>query len=222
MPQVASNADDYAATRVNIFFPGVNPTLDGQCVSLVKWFMAEMSDVPNPQAARGDARYVGKQLVAEGLAFEVPYDQRRRGDIVCLEYGTYGHIYVQLSNGRVFEENVNWSGVDSKIVDGARVYASRIGSDSESWRHDAHVYRLKSYNEQGDNMSEIDALHKEIDDLHNQYNVDTTNLRKNAEAVTAIVKQREATIVDLQKQLASAGDAPNKLAQIKEIVNKEN
>jgi hypothetical protein len=102
-------------------------------------------------------------------------------------------------------------------------YASRIGSDSESWRHqDAHVYRLKSYNEQGDNMSEIDALHKEIDDLHNQYNVDTTNLRKNAEAVTAIVKQREATIVDLQKQLASAGDAPNKLAQIKEIVNKEN
>jgi hypothetical protein len=38
MPQVASNADDYAATRVNIFFPGVNPTLDGnltgQCVTL--------------------------------------------------------------------------------------------------------------------------------------------------------------------------------------------
>lgn len=147
MAQVAPNADDYAAPRQNIFFPGVVPSLDGQCVSLAKWFMAEMSEVPNPQAARGDARYVGKTLVAQGHAVEVPYDQRRRGDIVCLEYGLYGHIYVQLSGGRVFEENVNWPGVASKIVDGARVYASRIGSDSESWRHDAHVYRLKTYKE---------------------------------------------------------------------------
>lgn len=143
---VAINADNYAAARQNIFFPGVIPSLDGQCVSLVKWFLQEMTSVPNPQAARGDARYVGQTLVAQGHAVEVPYADRREGDVVCLEYGIYGHIYVQLSGGRVFEENVRWPGVASKIVDGDTVYASRIGSDSEAWRHDMHVYRIKSYN----------------------------------------------------------------------------
>jgi hypothetical protein len=150
---VAANADDYAASRVNIFFPANNNTpadgnLTGQCVTLVKWFLAEMCDgFPSPFAARGDARYVGKNLVAAGLAVEVPYDQRRRGDIICLEYGQYGHIYVQLSGGRVFEENVNWPGTTRRLVDGDYVYSSRIGNDSESWRHDFHAYRLKSYNE---------------------------------------------------------------------------
>lgn len=151
MAHIADNADEYAGQRLNIFFPGVIPELDGQCVSLAKWFMQDMSDVPNPQAARGDARYVGKTLVNQGHAFEVPYDKRIRGDLVCYEYGQYGHIGVILSDNRTFEENVNWPGVSSKIVDGARVYASRIGSMSEAWRHDAHIYRLKTYKE-GDNM----------------------------------------------------------------------
>lgn len=146
---IASNADDYTLGRLNYFFPGIVPSLDGQCVSLVKWFMQEMSSVPSPQAARGDARYVGQTLVRQGHAIEVPYTQRRRGDIICYEYGTYGHIAVQLSGGRVFEQNVNIVGPASKIVDGARVYASRIGSENESFRRDAHVYRLKTYVEGG-------------------------------------------------------------------------
>lgn len=152
---VAANADLYASKRLNIFFKGVVPSLDGQCVSLVKWFMQEMSSVPNPQAARGDARYVGKRLVAEGHAVEVPYSQRRRGDLITYEYGTYGHIGVVLSGNRTFEENVNWPGVSSKIIDGSRVYASRIGSLSESWRHDQHIYRLKSYKEQEGGTSAV-------------------------------------------------------------------
>lgn len=154
MAQVAADADAYTNGRVGIFFPGVDPTLDGQCVSLVKWFMAEMSSVPNPQAARGDARYVGKTLVAQGHAIEFPYDQRIRGDIVCYEYGQYGHTGVILSGNRTFEENVNWPGVASKIVDGSRVFASRIGSMSESWRHDMHIYRLKTYREAGSPQGE--------------------------------------------------------------------
>lgn len=149
---VANNADDYAAPRVNYFFPGVIPSLDGQCVSLAKYFLQDMTSVPNPQAARGDARYVGKTLVAQGHAVEVPYDQRRRGDLVCYEYGTYGHIGVILSGNRTFEQNINWPGVASKIVDGARVYASRIGSMAESWRHDMHIYRLNTYKD--DEMAE--------------------------------------------------------------------
>jgi hypothetical protein len=166
---VANNADDYANSRQNIFFPANNNTpqdgnLTGQCVTLVKWFTAEMcNNFPDPFAARGDARYVGQNLVAQELADEVPYDQRKRGDIICLEYGTYGHIYVQLSGGRVFEENVNLGGVASRVVDGETVYASRIGSDSESWRaaRNPHAYRLKSYNEGGNTDMATDA---QIDD----------------------------------------------------------
>ena len=156
MAQVATNADTYAAPRQNIFFTANNQTpadgnLTGQCVTLVKWFMAEMAEVPNPFAARGDAKLVGRTLVAQGHAIEVPFADRKRGDIVCYEYGTYGHISVQLSGGRVFEQNVNLGGVSSKIVDGERVYASRIGSENEAWRvgKNPHVYRLKSYKETG-------------------------------------------------------------------------
>lgn len=159
MAQVALNADLYAQPRQNKFFTANNQTsadgnLTGQCVTLVKWFMQDMSSVPLPFSARGDARYVGKTLVAQGHAVEVPYSQRRRGDIICYEYGTYGHIAVQLSGGRVFEENVNMGGVASKIVDGQRVYASRIGSENEAWRatKNPYVYRLKTYKE-GEDMT---------------------------------------------------------------------
>ena len=144
---IALNADKWADAHIGWFFPGVIPSLDGQCVSLVKYFLQEMTNVPNPQAARGDARYVGKTLVAQGHAVEVPYSERKRGDIICYEYGEYGHISVQLSGGRVFEQNVNMPGTMRKLVDGMWVYSARIGSESESWRHDAHVYRIKSYAE---------------------------------------------------------------------------
>lgn len=153
MPQVASDADQYAHGRVGIFFPAHNQTsadgnLTGQCVTLIKWFMAEMSSVPAPFSARGDARYVGKTLVNQGHAVQVPASERRRGDIVVWEYGVYGHIAVLLSGDRVFEQNVGIAGTASRIVDGARVYASRIDPLYMSWRPVAPTfYRLKSYNE---------------------------------------------------------------------------
>lgn len=154
MAQVAANADEYAVQRQNIFFKTIYPSLEGQCVTLVKCFMEDMSEVPNPHAARGDAKLVGKTLVAQGHAVEVPFSKRKRGDLICYEYGEYGHIAVQLSGGRVFEQNVNLGGVQSKIVDGQRVYASRIGSENEAWRvgKNPHVYRLKTYKEGDSNM----------------------------------------------------------------------
>lgn len=154
MPRVNANADDYAAKRVGIFFPANNQTsadgnLTGQCVTLNKWFLAEMTDVPAPFSARGDARYVGDTLVNQGHAIEVPYEQRRRGDFLVWKYGTYGHIGVLLSGDRVFEQNVN-AGAARRWVDGAWVYAARIGSLGESWRPvRATVYRIKSYKEEG-------------------------------------------------------------------------
>lgn len=161
---VNSNADEYAAARQNHWFTANNQTsadgnLTGQCVTLDKWFFQDMCNgFPSPFAARGNAKDVGHTLVAQGLAVEVAWNDRRQGDIICYEYGTYGHTAVQLSGGRVFESNVNWSGVASRVVDGETVYASRIGSENEAWRltRNPHVYRLNSYSE-GGNMSASDT-----------------------------------------------------------------
>lgn len=153
----AANADDYAAARQNIWFTANNSTpadgnLTGQCVTLDKWFFNDMiPGFPAPFAARGNAKDMGNTLVAQGLAVEVPFSDRRRGDIICYEYGAYGHTAVQLSGGRVFESNVNWSGVATRVIGGETVHASRIGNENEAWRvgKNAHVYRLKGYNEGG-------------------------------------------------------------------------
>lgn len=157
MPQVAINAEVYAAARLNIFFTAHNQTpadgnLTGQCVTLNKWFLAEMTDVPNPFNARGDARYVGQTLVRQGHAVQIPYEQRRRGDFAVFEYGLYGHIGVLLDDDRIFEQNVNVGGVARKLItEGGEswyVYASRIGRLSESWRAvRATIYRINSYKE---------------------------------------------------------------------------
>ncbi len=167
MPKVAVNADAYAANRIGIFFPAHNQTpadgnLTGQCVTLNKWFLAEMTDVPNPFASRGHARYVGRKLVAEGYAKEIPYNQRQQGDFVVYEYGLYGHIGVLLSGDRIFEQNVNVGGVARRLVDGSYVYASRVGSLSESWRPvRPNIYRIKSY---GGNM-EVPINNGDVDNL---------------------------------------------------------
>lgn len=164
MSRVAPNAEVYAASRIGIFFPAHNSTsadgnLTGQCVTLNKWFLAEMTTVPSPFAARGDARYVGRNLVAQGHAVEVPYEQRRRGDFAVFEYGQYGHIGVLLDANRIFEQNVNVGGVARRFVDGAYVYASRVGSLNESWRPvRANIYRIKSYNEGGDTPPQEDIV----------------------------------------------------------------
>lgn len=172
MAQVSANADDYAAARVGIFFPAHNQTpadgnLTGQCVTLNKWFLAEMTDVPNAFSARGDARYVGDTLVKQGYAVEVPYANRKRGDFVVYKYGTYGHIGVLLSGDRIFEENVNAGGAKRRLVDGAYVYAARIGSLGESWRPvRPNIYRIKSYSERGSGQMIV----QDADNWYNRLN----------------------------------------------------
>ena len=149
---VAPNADIYASGRIGIFFPANAQTpadgdLTGQCVTLVKWFMAEMCSVPNPFAARGDARYVGDNLVAQGLATVVPAGQQREGDVVVYKYGQYGHIGILLSGGRFFQENANTAGAQRRVLaDGTVVYSSTIVPLYSSLGGAApSFYRLKSY-----------------------------------------------------------------------------
>jgi len=175
----APNADAYAAARVGIFFPAHNSTpadgnLTGQCVTLLKWVFAEMMPqlIPNPFSARGDARYVGQRLVAQGLAVEVPYNERRAGDVICFEYGQYGHIAWLLENDRLFEQNANVGNPARRLItdgkDSWYVYASRIGSLNESWRSGSnpHVYRIIGYNNGGTNMA---TTIPNADNYYNRY-----------------------------------------------------
>lgn len=148
------NADDYAARRLGMFFPGSsNGTMDdgdltGQCVSLVKWFGAEMCQLPNPGAARGNAKDFGNTLVNQGLAYEVAPNQRQQGDLVVWpqDGGGYGHIGVLLSGDRVFEQNVALPGSSARVVAGNTVYSSRIDPFHANWRRGGvRVYRMRNY-----------------------------------------------------------------------------
>lgn len=148
------NADDYAAKRLGIFFPGSsNGTMDdgdltGQCVSLVKWFGAEMCDLPNAGAARGNAKDFGDTLVRQGLAYEVAAGARQQGDLVVWpqDGGGYGHIGVLLSGDRVFEQNVALPGSSTRVVAGNTVYSSRIDPLYANWRRGgSRFYRMRNY-----------------------------------------------------------------------------
>ena len=148
------NADDYAAHRLGMFFPGSsNGTMNdgdltGQCVSLVKWFGAEMCNLPNPGAARGNAKDFGNTLVNQGLAYEVAPNQRQQGDLVVWpqDGGGYGHIGVLLSGDRVFEQNVALPGSSTRVVAGNTVYSSRIDPFHANWRRGGvRVYRMRNY-----------------------------------------------------------------------------
>lgn len=155
------NADDYANARLNIFFPAssnntlADGDLTGQCVSLVKWFLQEMTSVPGAPNARGHAKDYGPTLVAQGHAREVSAAERRRGDLVAWpqDGGGYGHIGVLLSGDRVFEENVGLAGTASRVIYSGReswtVYASRIDPLYTSWRRGApKFYRINTYFEE--------------------------------------------------------------------------
>lgn len=208
MPRLAPNAEVYASTRIGLMFPAHNQTpadgnLTGQCVTLNKWFLAEMTSVPSPFAARGDARYVGANLVAQGHATKVPYDQRRRGDFAVFEYGQYGHIGVLLDADRIFEQNVNVGGVARKLIkEGSEswyVYASRVGRLSETWRPvQATIYRINSYSEEGSGMVNItEAVYNDL----TKWKANGLELvRDRDQNLYPMIERQKATIAELVKE----------------------
>lgn len=156
-----NNADEYANGRLNIFFEGFPNSLTGQCVSLVKWFLQEMTSVPNPQAARGNAKDYGNSLVSQGHAVEVSANERRRGDVVVWKSdgGGYGHIGILLSGDRIFEQNVGIAGSRKGSYGGNTVYASRVDPLYTNWRKGAPTfYRIKTYSEGNDDMIKPEDL----------------------------------------------------------------
>lgn len=153
---INNNADEWANPRVGIYFPADTDNtlrdgnLTGQCVSLDKWFLNEMTSVPNPGIARGHAKDFGDTLVRQGHAVQVAENNRKRGDIVVWKQdgGGYGHTGILLSGDRVFEQNVGLAGTPNKVVSGQRVYSSRIDPLYQPWRKGSPTfYRVNSYQE---------------------------------------------------------------------------
>lgn len=144
------NALLWAQSNLNKFFRGNPASLTGQCVSLVKWFLQDMTSVPDPQSARGHAKDFGETLVRQGHAKRVSSLLRKRGDIAVwpLDGGGYGHIGILVDRNTVFEENVGLVGTKSKLVSGVMVYASRLDPVKAFWRKGSPVfYRVKTYKE---------------------------------------------------------------------------
>lgn len=160
-----SRLRDYANAHVGHFFTanGNPPSsadgdLTGQCVTLDKWIMQNFSTVPNPFAARGDARYLGINLVNQGLADLIPAGQQKEGDLVCYEYGQYGHTGAYLDGNQLFQQNANTAGATKRVLaDGTVVYSATIVTLYSSLGGVApKFYRLKSFNG-GNNMTHDQA-----------------------------------------------------------------
>lgn len=198
-----------------------------------------MAGLPSPGKARGDAKNFGDTLVREGLARVVT--SPARGDIVVWKdmAAPYGHTGIVLSGNRVFEQNINAGAVQSKLVyyqdaggvtRSQRVYASRIGSLSESFRRGTPTfYRLNGYKE--DDMitpTQVDkalkmGLQREPTEaeLNNQgYQQDPgllidTLWNNGGKATYGRIKELEAQVGSLTKQNASLA------SQLEEAKNKD-
>ena len=144
-------ARNWAEKNKNRFFTCDGNTsksgyLDGQCVSLVKWFLNDNCAVKDPFSARGHAKDVGDTLVSQGYAYKV--GSLIEGDIVVWkkDAGNYGHIAVYIGNNQVFESNAGVAGAPSKYVNGSIVYGATINALNASWRKGgADYYRVRSY-----------------------------------------------------------------------------
>jgi hypothetical protein len=131
---------------------------------LLKAFLAELTGVPTPYSARGNAIDFGNTLVSQGYAQPVTdCSQLTPGDILVYDEGTlYGHIALYIGDNQLFEENCALPPA-TKTPNGT--WTSRIGD----YRPATYIYRLlKQYftdNEQEDNnMRQVDnkgdgALH---------------------------------------------------------------
>lgn len=125
----------YAQARVGQFLTAdsgppatsADGDLTGQCVTLNKWVYKDFTDIANPFAGRGDARYLGINLVRLGLADEVSRADAKAGDTVCYEYGQYGHTGTLLDGNRLFQQNANTAGAKRRVLaDGTVVYSVTI------------------------------------------------------------------------------------------------
>ena len=173
---LAANAQDWASQRIGIFFPAGESDnsqgyLTGQCVSLIKWFLAEMCEkIPEPFRARGHAKDFGNALVAEGLADQV--GDLKRGDIIVWPYdgGGYGHIGVYMGDGTVFEENVAASGQRTANFGAGVVYAADVDPLNAGWRVGGYnIYRVRTYVEnivasrdRSDEINFLNGLYRQI------------------------------------------------------------
>lgn len=84
---------------------------DGQCVTLIKALL-EFLGVPNPYAARGNAKDVGDALIRQGIGVNGKGSKLTiviNKDMGLIDGIRYGHIWVDLTNLANYESNGSWA-----------------------------------------------------------------------------------------------------------------
>lgn len=139
-------------------------------------------------------------------------------------------------NGKVLAINPQ----EGKIVSGAVVtevgqdaingkFVRVADADGSSWVYlhmsDNSIVNVGQKLEEGEDMAQIEELRQQVRDMQGQIDIlrpDLVNANKTIDGLNEELKNErigyEAQIADLKKQLADAGDAPAKLAQIKSIL----
>ncbi|MDR1448423.1 MAG: CHAP domain-containing protein [Candidatus Ancillula sp.] len=146
----------WANARQGITFEDFsNSDLSGQCVALVKCFLAECCDgINSPYGARGDAIDFGNTLVAQEYADQTT-GELVPGDILVYDEGTqYGHIALYIGNEQLFEENAAYPPA-SLASNGT--WTSRIGAyRNATWAYRMrHQYYNNNEQEGQDNMRHV-------------------------------------------------------------------
>ena len=82
------------------------------------------------------------------------------------------------------------------LSNGTVVYASRIGSETESFRRDVHVYRINSYSEKGDDMIEDTQRHYDI--INREWNNSTgRDLTRNEFRISFVGRDKLEALVTI-------------------------
>jgi hypothetical protein len=141
---------DWAQARQNITFVNLpDRSLDGQCVTLIKAFLAECCDnISEPYSARGNAIDYGFTLNEQGYTDSVYSNILLPGDILVYHTNSqYGHIALYIGNNQIFEENC-------QLAPATLAYNGTMTSRIGTYRQANFIYRLKKqyYNE--DNKEE--------------------------------------------------------------------
>lgn len=156
-----------------------NPSLDGQCVTLIKSLM-EFLGVPDPYKARGHAKtcvsaYLAEGIAKTGLGFLSVFSNKDMAS-------GYGHIWCNAGEG----DGIYYESNGAKPL---------LVTKGKHYTHDA-VCNFDSYIQQGGDMSEIDDLKKRVADLEKEVSEKNTqigNYVKQVEGLDKALKECRAS-----------------------------
>ena len=189
-----------------------NPSLNGQCVTLIKSLM-EFLEVPNPYKARGDAKvcisaYLKEGIADKGTGFISVFSNKDMG-------GGYGHVWCNAGegNGTYYESN----GVKPLKVTKGKTYSYDMICNFDKYiketmpEKDALTECLSQHKKL---VSEADKKDKAIKGLETEVSKKETEIK----GLKTSLEEKETENTTLGKQVSAyKGEVTKKEAQITEL-----